>query len=85
MLSQIRQALAEGGTVVVRVPNMSNVLASFGRYGDATHVTGYTEYSLMQVLDQAGFENHHIVESGRIGIRRCARGRHGGVWVFDLA
>jgi 2-polyprenyl-3-methyl-5-hydroxy-6-metoxy-1,4-benzoquinol methylase len=61
LLRLVRQSLKPGGRVVVRVPNASSLLASYSRYLDVTHVTMYTEYSLMQLLDQAGFENHVIV------------------------
>jgi hypothetical protein len=40
---------------------MANLFAAYSRYLDITHTTGYTEYSLMQRLDQAGYEQHRIV------------------------
>ena len=61
LLKMLRAALHPGGMLVVRVPNMANLFASYSRYLDITHVAGYTEYSLMQILDQAGFEEHEMV------------------------
>jgi 2-polyprenyl-3-methyl-5-hydroxy-6-metoxy-1,4-benzoquinol methylase len=58
VLAAIYRGLVPGGTLVIRVPNMSNVLAPYSRYMDITHVVGFTEFSLMQVLDQAGFVDH---------------------------
>lgn len=61
LLEILGLALCKGGTLVVRVPNMANLFASYSRYLDITHVTGYTEYSLMQILDKAGFVEHQLV------------------------
>jgi 2-polyprenyl-3-methyl-5-hydroxy-6-metoxy-1,4-benzoquinol methylase len=62
LLDSVRLALKSGGQVVVRVPNMSSLLATYSRYMDITHVTGYTEWSLMQLLDLTGFTEHRLVE-----------------------
>lgn len=63
LLRLIRSALKPGGVVHLRVPNMSSLLASYSMFLDVTHVTGFTEYSLMQALDLAGFEHHRLVSS----------------------
>jgi 2-polyprenyl-3-methyl-5-hydroxy-6-metoxy-1,4-benzoquinol methylase len=60
-LKVIKEALAAGGRLVVRVPNMASIAASFSHCIDVTHVTGYTEYSLQQVLENAGFETIWLV------------------------
>lgn len=62
LLTRIRGGLREGGRIVVRTPNMSSLLASYSRYIDRTHVCGFTEYSLMQFLDGAGFGNHRFTK-----------------------
>jgi SAM-dependent methyltransferase len=62
LLQDIRMALTTRGRVVVRVPNMSSLLAAYSRYMDITHVAGYTEWSLFQLLDQAGFVDHRLVD-----------------------
>lgn len=61
LLKTLNIALRSGGTLVIRVPNMANIFASYSRYLDITHVAGYTEYSLMQLLDQADFVDHRMV------------------------
>lgn len=49
-------ALRPGGRVIIRTPNMANILGTYSRYMDLTHYHGYTEYSLMQLLESAGFK-----------------------------
>ncbi len=61
LLLTLKAALRRGGTLVIRVPNMANIFASYSYHLDITHVAGYTEYSLMQILDQAGFVAHRLV------------------------
>ena len=57
-LSQaIHEALRPGGVAVFRTPNMANVLGIYSRYIDITHQTGFTEFSLSQLLFQAGFSH----------------------------
>jgi 2-polyprenyl-3-methyl-5-hydroxy-6-metoxy-1,4-benzoquinol methylase len=60
-LSIIHQSLQPHGTIVIRTPNMSSLLSSYSLYIDITHISGYTEYSIQQILDQSGFENHCFV------------------------
>jgi hypothetical protein len=40
---------------------MASLGSSYAMYMDFTHVTGFTEFSMMQVLDLAGFVNHRMV------------------------
>lgn len=57
LLGLIRSRLAPGGRVLIKVPNMSNLVTGLrGRFMDFTHATGYTEEALRQVLETAGFE-----------------------------
>lgn len=63
LLEALWTALKDGGRLVIRTPNMSSLLASYSRYLDVTHLAGYTEWSLMQLLDIAGFVDHRLVES----------------------
>jgi 2-polyprenyl-3-methyl-5-hydroxy-6-metoxy-1,4-benzoquinol methylase len=63
LLKQCHFALVPGGSVVIRTPNMANLLASYSRYLDITHVQGYTEYSLFQLLDLVGFVNHKVIKT----------------------
>lgn len=55
VLEDLRDALKEGGALVLRVPNMSSIYGLHGRYIDFTHEVGFTESSLNQVLMCTGF------------------------------
>lgn len=59
-LRLIHDALRPGGIIHIRVPNMGTLLASYSMYLDSTHVTGFTDFSLMQALDLAGFSRHQV-------------------------
>lgn len=61
----VNQALEPGGCFVLRTPNASSLLADYGWHSDLTHMTQYTEYSLLQLLDAAGFEDHHVLATRR--------------------
>jgi 2-polyprenyl-3-methyl-5-hydroxy-6-metoxy-1,4-benzoquinol methylase len=61
LLKQLHSALVDGGTLVLRVINASSILSMYSRYLDITHKTLYTEYGLMQLLDQTGFIKHSFV------------------------
>jgi 2-polyprenyl-3-methyl-5-hydroxy-6-metoxy-1,4-benzoquinol methylase len=52
---RIQRSLKDGGIAVFRTPNMANILGIYSRYMDLTHQTGFTEYSLTQLLMQADF------------------------------
>ncbi len=56
-LRLLRRALRPGGTLVLRTPNMANVLGIYSRCMDLTHQVGFTEQSLAQLLRQAGFDD----------------------------
>jgi cyclopropane fatty-acyl-phospholipid synthase-like methyltransferase len=60
-LNEARQALVPGGRLVLFAPNMANLTSMWIQFSDITHTTGFTEFSVQQVLDQAGFENHQLV------------------------
>ena len=63
LVSAIRGALKPGGLCVVEVPNMANVLTAGAlRYGDLTHEGGFTELSLRQLLESAGFASVRCFE-----------------------
>lgn len=59
-LRDLRGALAKDGVLVVRTPNMSSLLAAHSRFIDVTHLTGFTEASLVQLLEQCGFTGHRF-------------------------
>ena len=55
-LEGVRGALAPGGVFLARLPNMGSFFAVMLRYDDFTHRMGFTENSLRQVFDLAGFD-----------------------------
>jgi 2-polyprenyl-3-methyl-5-hydroxy-6-metoxy-1,4-benzoquinol methylase len=60
-LKAAREALVPGGRLVLFAPNMANLTSTWIQFSDITHTTGFTEFSIQQVLDQAGFEGHQLV------------------------
>jgi SAM-dependent methyltransferase len=63
-LRQVRLALVPGGRVVLYLPNMANLTAAWIHFSDLTHTTGFTELSIQQALEQAGFQDHRFVKAG---------------------
>lgn len=55
VLQAFHRVLTPGGLLSVRVPNMSALIASYTAAIDFTHITQFTEHSLLQVLEAAGF------------------------------
>lgn len=51
------QSLRLNGLIIVQTPNMSATSANFSRYIELTHVTGYTDSSVAEALQLAGFAN----------------------------
>ena len=49
-----------GGILIIRTPNMANILGIYSKYIDITHYYCYTQYSLTQILDEAGFDDDSI-------------------------
>jgi 2-polyprenyl-3-methyl-5-hydroxy-6-metoxy-1,4-benzoquinol methylase len=61
MISAIKGALRPGGKLLIEVPNSAHPLTgSATRYADFTHVVGYTDSSLRQVLAMGGFDSISI-------------------------
>lgn len=61
VLRAFHRVLAKGGCLSVRVPNMSALIASNCEAIDFTHVTQFTEFSLLQVLEAAGFDPEQVM------------------------
>lgn len=61
-LSLILSSLKENGVVVIRTVNLKNRWGMAVRYMDFTHTTGFTEESIKQVMQVAGFTNVLLVE-----------------------
>jgi glycosyltransferase involved in cell wall biosynthesis/2-polyprenyl-3-methyl-5-hydroxy-6-metoxy-1,4-benzoquinol methylase len=62
LLSASYRALKPGGRIILRTPNMANLLGSYSLHMDYTHWHGYTEWSLLHILELAGFQraNAHV-------------------------
>lgn len=61
LLKRCHDALKPEGNIVIRTPNMANTLSAYSRHIDITHVQGYTEWSLFQLLDATGFQGHRVL------------------------
>jgi len=61
LLRLIYRALEKGGILRLRVPNMSNIIATHVGHIDFTHITHFNESSLVQVLENSGFIRTEIV------------------------
>jgi 2-polyprenyl-3-methyl-5-hydroxy-6-metoxy-1,4-benzoquinol methylase len=59
-LAVIFKALKKGGKLLIKTNNLASITGSRMRYEDFTHLTGYTEYSLKQVLKIVGFKQIEI-------------------------
>lgn len=60
VLKGFYRILAIGGLLSVRVPNMGALIGSFTSAIDFTHVTHFSEFSLLQVLEASGFDPKRI-------------------------
>ncbi len=60
-LERVRNSLLPSGLFICQVPNMANVIGAYARYIDLTHVRGFTDISLLQLLECAGFRECQIV------------------------
>jgi len=54
-LKAIRASLKTGGTAIIQVPNLQSPFGYLHHFNDFTHVSGFVEHSLSQVLLIAGF------------------------------
>jgi SAM-dependent methyltransferase len=61
LLSAIRKRMTDGAQVAVEVPNMSSITGTNMQCSDLTHCTAFTEYSLKQLFDDAGFEKVSVL------------------------
>lgn len=60
VLVNAANALRGGGRLILRTPNMANILGGYSRYMDLTHHHGYTEWSLIHLLDQCGLPGAQV-------------------------
>lgn len=61
ILKHLCSLLKPGGFISVGVPNAGSLLGGFTHAIDFTHLVPFTEYSLRQFLELAGFESTEIV------------------------
>lgn len=74
-LHRIYERLNIGGRFVVKTGNLSSLIGPRIRFGEFTHYQGFTEYSLAQVIQIAGFSvfNVYPFRVPRNRIRRIVR------------
>jgi 2-polyprenyl-3-methyl-5-hydroxy-6-metoxy-1,4-benzoquinol methylase len=91
LLSAIRARLhPDRGQLVIEVPNMSSITGTNMQCSDLTHATAFTEFSLRQLLDNAGFERVSVVcappalRVWRIGRQGSGIGWHANRWMHTM-
>jgi 2-polyprenyl-3-methyl-5-hydroxy-6-metoxy-1,4-benzoquinol methylase len=75
-LRAIRAGLAEGGKAIIQVPNLQSPFGYLHHFNDFTHVSGFVEHSLAQVLLAAGFQEmkfYGFEEIYKIGAKQRAQ------------
>jgi 2-polyprenyl-3-methyl-5-hydroxy-6-metoxy-1,4-benzoquinol methylase len=91
LLRAIRQRLHPmRGQLVVEVPNMSSITGMNMQCSDLTHATAFTEFSLRQLLEEAGFERVSVVCNApalrvwRLGRQGSGLGWHLNRWTHVM-
>jgi glycosyltransferase involved in cell wall biosynthesis/SAM-dependent methyltransferase len=75
-VEDLKKSLRDGGKVIVRTPNMALPLSTYSRYIDYTHKIGFTEFSIEQLFNAAGFTSLKILRQdvgGRWASRQAFR------------
>ena len=62
LLELVREALTEGGKVIIHVPNAEGIFGMRVRYGDLTHQICFTPQSIRQTLLATGFKHISVYE-----------------------
>lgn len=65
MLDAARKRLTPRGRLLLQTPNMGSMFASYCRYNDVTHESGFTENSLKTLLQAAGFNTVTVLPAWR--------------------
>lgn len=55
-LKACKGALSDKGILILQVPNIQSAESFLHRYNDLTHVFGYSQHTLEQLISMAGFE-----------------------------
>lgn len=61
-LRGINHALERNGLAIIQVPNLQSPFGYLHHFNDFTHVSGFVEHSLGQVLLSSGFSEFHFFE-----------------------
>jgi 2-polyprenyl-3-methyl-5-hydroxy-6-metoxy-1,4-benzoquinol methylase len=61
LMELAKRSLVSGGLAIIHVPNMANLTSLHLRYIDLTHTRGFTDLSLLQLLECAGFHECQIL------------------------
>lgn len=72
-LKAMRSSLRKDGYVIIQVPNLQSPFGYLHHFNDFTHVSGFVEHSLEQVLLAAGFvdfEFHGFEEIYKTGVKQ---------------
>lgn len=73
------KALRPNGRIIIRTPNMANLLGGYSLFMDLTHCHGYTEWSLIHLLEECGFQEPRV----RVPSRYASKLRHLRVWLVQ--
>jgi len=88
LIKKMYERLNSGGRLIIKTGNLSSLIGPRIRFGDFTHCQGFTEYSLAQVVQIAGFSVFQVypfrVPLNRITriIRRCLQAVLHAWWKF---
>jgi 2-polyprenyl-3-methyl-5-hydroxy-6-metoxy-1,4-benzoquinol methylase len=64
LMTAIRTSLKPTGVYILKTINMANpIMGTHSRYNDFTHETGWTEESMREALEHAGFEQVTVLPS----------------------
>jgi 2-polyprenyl-3-methyl-5-hydroxy-6-metoxy-1,4-benzoquinol methylase len=72
-LELVKSSLLPSGLFICQVPNMSNLTSAHVRYIDLTHTRGFTDFSLLQLLESVGFRECHIVRQRAVDTSQWLR------------
>ena len=75
-LKAIKTSLVNGGQAIIQVPNLQSPFGYLHHFNDFTHVSGFVEHSLGQVLLTAGFkefEFHGFEEIFAVNFKQSIR------------
>jgi SAM-dependent methyltransferase len=97
-LRLMRDHLAPGGVLFIRTGNMSSPIGPRVRFGDFTHEVGFTEFSLGQVLNAAGFQSdqfslhpyeppapRNLKQRVRVGLHKLAQLLWRGIFIVEAS